>query len=178
MLTNSWRNIVNMEIMLNNQEEIDFLLSNLRPTDTVLEYGAGGSTIEIAKHVKKVYSIESDITWYGKVKAIAPENVEMVYMPRNHEEAPGHDGTLEDYYDYVHIPLSINKKFDVVFIDGRARPHCAKIASTLLKRGGIILIHDYGHPNPVYRRPEYEVVEEFLTKTGQAFALARFKVKK
>ena len=169
-----------MEIMFNNQEEVDFLMSHLDPSFRVLEWGCGGSTLEIAKRVKRLISVEHNLGWYQKVKPLLPENASLVYIQRNFEEATGHDGTLEDYRDYIRFPMSFISdafKFDVIFIDGRARVECAKVAVKVLKEGGTIFIHDYAHPEPQYRRHEYEVVEEFLEKTGQVFALAKFKIK-
>lgn len=169
-----------LEIMFNNKEELDFLLKHLSPECNVLEYGSGGSTLEIAKHVKTLYSVEHDKNWYDKVKQLIPPNVILHYVPRNKVEAVGHDGTEEDYKDYIHAPIDLYPqiKFDVIFIDGRARPHCAKKAVGLLKENGIILIHDYRHPQEQYRRYEYETVEEFLQVIDGTFALWSLKPKK
>jgi predicted O-methyltransferase YrrM len=165
------------EMMFNNQDEVQFFLESLKLTDDVLEWGSGGSTIAIAKRVKSLYSIEHNKEWFDKVSGMIPENTHLFHIERNFEEKSGDDGTLEDYNDYVNFPCKLGKKFDVIFIDGRARVECARQATVLLKAGGIIFIHDYCHPNEVYRRYEYEVVEEFLVKTDQKFALAKFKLK-
>jgi sialidase-1 len=62
----------------------------------------------------------------------------------------------------------LNKgKFDLIFIDGRARVECAKVAVELLNPNGVILIHDYRNPNPACRRYEYEEVEQFLVDVEQ-----------
>lgn len=169
-----------LPIMFNNQDEVDFLRKNLRLCDTVLEYGSGGSTLEIAKHVKQLYSIEHNKEWYDKVKALMPNNVGLHYEPRNKQEKSGHDGTLEDYKNYVNAPFFFlpDILYDVIFIDGRARVACAKCAVSLLKPDGIILIHDYRNPTEIYRRYEYEVVEQFLDCIDGAYALWKFKPKK
>ena len=166
-----------MEMMLNNQQEVDFLLNTLKPTQTVLEWGSGGSTLEIAKRVKNLYSIEHNKEWFDKVNAELSSNAFLFHIPRNQEEKSGDDGTLEDYFDYVNYPKTFGKKFDIIFIDGRARVECAKVSLDLLKKTGSIFIHDYGHPVDIYRRYEYEEVEQFLNKTGQEFAMAKFKIK-
>jgi hypothetical protein len=157
--------------------EEKFLFDALKPTDIVLEYGAGGSTLEIAKRVKEVHSIEHDPFYFEKVKAGAPDNVRLYHIPKNSEEAPGHDGTEEQFFDYVHFPKSLGIKFDVALIDGRCRVVAAKVASTLLQQDGLIFIHDYKHPTVQYRRYDLEVVEEFLEEIGGVYALYKFKVK-
>lgn len=165
-------------IMFNKDTgEEEFFFNALKPTDIVLEYGAGGSTLEIAKRVKEVYSIEHDQHWYDRVKSCELPNVHLYHVPKNEEEAPGHDGTEEQFYDYVHFPEKLGIRFDVALIDGRCRPMAAKVASTLLQPGGLIFIHDYRHPTPQYRRHEYEVVEEFLEMIDGVYALYKFRVK-
>ena len=166
-----------MEMMFNNQQEVDLLLNSFKSTDIVLEWGSGGSTLEIAKRVKELHSIEHDINWYYKVKKQLPFNAHLYHVQRNQEEASGHDGTLDDYFDYVNFPLRYLKdiKYDVVFIDGRARPHCAFVAYQLLKSNGLLFVHDYRHPKEEYRRYEYEVIEDLFEPIEGAFALWKFK---
>lgn len=167
-----------LPIMFNNQDEVDFLRKNLRLCDTVLEWGSGGSTLEIAKHVKQLYSIEHDEKWFRKLMQLIPQNVFLHHVPHNKEEKSGDDGTFEDYKDYIKSALRFNTKFNVIFIDGRARVECAKLAVNLLEHDGIILIHDYRNPTEQYRRYEYEVVEQFLEPIEGAYALWKFKPKK
>ncbi|MDD5358381.1 MAG: hypothetical protein PHX80_04490 [Candidatus Nanoarchaeia archaeon] len=173
-----------LKFMFNNQDEIDFLMSHINSETDVLEWGSGGSTIEISKICHSINSIEHDFEWVKKVSAELRKiknsrnddiYFRVHYVSRDSEEDPGDDGTLENYLYYVKNPLSIAKKFDIILIDGRARVECAKVAVDYLKPGGFIFIHDYAHPQPEYRRYEYEVVEEFLEKVGQVFALAKFK---
>lgn len=167
-----------LNIMFNDHTgEEEFFIKSIKPTDVVLEYGAGGSTLLIAKFAKEVHSIEHDLFYYEKIKAQAPGNVHLYHIPRNKEEAPAHDGTEDEYYDYVHFPETLGVTFDVALIDGRCRPVAAKVASTLLKPDGLIFIHDYRHPTPQYRRHEYEVVEEFLEIIEGVYALFKFKLK-
>lgn len=172
----------NLPMLFNNWDEVNFLLDALKPDDHVLEWGAGGSTIEMAKRVKWVYSIENNRMWLDRVweesQKESLHNICLVHSPENKKEQPGHDGTLEDYKDYVEYPLRFERiKFNVILIDGRARVHCAKIAAELLAPDGLIFIHDYKNPNPAYRRHDYEVVETFLQEIGGVYALYKFKKK-
>lgn len=192
-----------MELMMNNQAEIDFLMKHIKSDSAVLEWGSGGSTFAISKIAKFFVSIEHDAEWYRNIvqclKSVYPghrsgydfglrvqsfttqyterlfeQHCKYYFVPRNKEEALADDGTLEDYFDYVNAPKSYNRIFDVIFIDGRARVECAKVATQLLRPGGVILIHDYRNPVEKYRRYEYEIVEEFLTHTGGEYALHSF----
>lgn len=182
-----------MELMMNNEDEVKFLFECIDGKD-VLEWGSGGSTLAILKLCKTLVSIEHDETWYNKVIAelsnekscikVSPsittyggEKLCYYLIQRNAEEAPGHDGTFDQYLDYIKLPDYLERRFDVIFIDGRARVECAKIAVNILKPGGIILIHDMFNPDERYRRYEYEVVLEFLDHVGGSYALHAFKPK-
>jgi FkbM family methyltransferase len=178
-----------MELMFNNQEEVDFLLSHLKPESHVLEWGSGGSTVEIAKRVERLVSIEHLQGWHDIVSSELKKinstcHVEYLFVPPNMEEAPGMDGDIHEYTDYVHTPewVRFNDNFsaptyDVIFIDGRARVECARKAIEFLRPGGVILIHDCFHPNPKYHRTEYDQVKNFLNHTGGAFTLQAFTPK-
>ena len=48
-----------------------------------------------------------------------------------------------EYINYINFPASLNKKYDVILIDGRARPNCAFKALSLLKEDGVVVVHDF-----------------------------------
>lgn len=47
------------------------------------------------------------------------------------------------FVDYINKPLEFNKKFDIVFVDGRARTMCAYNALNIIKDDGYLLFHDF-----------------------------------
>lgn len=169
-------------MMVNTIEEEELLLSSLKPDMRVLEFGFGNSSVIIARRVKQVVSIEHDPQWPAYFKGLVPENIQVVLVPQNREPSKDYDdGTFDDFKNYVLAPRIFldQGKFDIVFVDGRARVACARFAAQeYLKEGGFIFIHDYRHPTVKYRRKEYEIVELFLQRVDQAFAMAKFKVKK
>jgi len=167
-----------VECFFNTKGEEDFLFSFLNKDMNVLEWGSGASTIAISKRVKSIISIEHDYKYFSFItKQKLPENVILKYIERNKPEKTGHDGTYEDYKNYIEFPKSLNKKFDLIFIDGRARVECAKQAVNMLTENGIILIHDYRNPNPKCDRKEYHAVESFLDIISFEYALYAFKPK-
>lgn len=167
-----------MEIMFNNQAEVDFLMNHINTQDTVLEWGVGGTTIEIAKRCKFLVSIEHNPKWYNEVKSLAPDNAQLFLKKENSLPKPGGDGIYENYQDYVDFPKQLGIKYDVIFVDGRARVDCARVAVEVLKKGGAIIIHDILHPEEKYRRYEYEKVLDFLEHIDGEFAIHSFKPKK
>jgi 2-polyprenyl-3-methyl-5-hydroxy-6-metoxy-1,4-benzoquinol methylase len=188
-------------MMVNNIDEENFFLSHLTKDMVVLEFGCGESTLTILPLVKELHSVEHNSKWAEEVAgrldkqtashySINPmvnhgivyqfQNMCIHNIPPNKEPSADYDdGTYEDFKDYVNVLDRFKKElFDIIFIDGRARVACAAACVDYLKPGGLIFIHDYFHPTEKYRRREYECVEEFLEKTGQVFAIARFVPKK
>ena len=48
-----------------------------------------------------------------------------------------------EYINYINFPSTLNKKYDVILVDGRARPNCAYKALSLLKPNGVVAVHDF-----------------------------------
>lgn len=168
------------KLTVNNQEEEDFLLSRLKPEHKVLEFGSGSSTIEIAKHVKHICSIEHHSEWFERVMQQLPPNAHLCWVPQNSEPEPGHDGTKKNFNDYVQKSIELCDKygpFDVIFIDGRARVACAEICEKIGHKDTLVFIHDYNHPNPQYLRDEYFEAEQWLERVDGEFTMWLFKIK-
>ena len=135
--------------------EIAFLKRYLTPTTTVLEWGAGGSTVEFSPLVKSWHSIEHNPTWFERVKeeTKAMTNVKLsLVLPEI--ENPPRPSQGAHYISYIEKPRKFHKKFDLIYIDGRARPECAKEALNHLKSTGIVVIHDFFDKY----RPHYKIV--------------------
>ena len=49
----------------------------------------------------------------------------------------------ENFRIYANFPNKLNKKFDVVLVDGRARKWCALEVIPYLKKDSIVFIHDF-----------------------------------
>ena len=92
---------------------------------TVLEFGAGGSTLWFAPRVKKIYSIEGSLNWSTKLRPQLPDNVELI-----HKKVP--------YYDLCKDFES--ESFDVILIDGRDRIKCFERCLRLVKPGGVLML--------------------------------------
>lgn len=169
-----------LEMYVNNKGEEDFLFEHLSKDMDVLEWGSGRSTLAIAKRVRSLVSIEHYHGYYIATKKLLNQNkitnVQLLFLPANNQPVGESDGSYEDFTDYIN---AVNdKRFDLIFVDGRARVACARKALELLRNhsNGLIFIHDYRHPKEIYRRPEYEVVETFLTPIKKVFAMQSFHV--
>lgn len=169
---------------VNNIDEEKFITSYLNKNMRMLEFGSGVSTPFLAGFVKELVSLDHNPAYFDQTKRSLNnrgiKNVELIFVPHNKEEGVGEDGTFEEFQNYVLAPMkhAVKEKFDIVFVDGRARvPCCQYAAQYYLKPDGILFIHDYKNPDERYRRHEYEVIEEFLEYVGHEYAMYAFRIK-
>lgn len=98
-----------------------------RPGWSVLEHGAGQSTIWWSQRVAAVRSIEANPQWYNRVRdELARRGVANVEI--EHREG-------DHYGDLSMLP---DAHYDVIVIDGHDRDRVARQVPRLLKPGGIV----------------------------------------
>jgi len=168
-----------------NFKVIRWLDSYLRPSMDVFEYGAGGSTPFVARRVHRLISVEHDPRWFTVVSdvlavegirncalrlvpAVKSERATTVpYGPRSYTSfAPHTKGytfeayvrTIEDYADGA---------FDLVIVDGYARPSAVAHAIPKIRPGGYLLLDD---SDGEYVRPAIPVLDGFPRRDFLALA--------
>ena len=113
---------------------IEFLASKDLTDCTILEFGAGQSTLWWAKHSRNVISFESNPTWYEHVNALAPANVQIHLVSDD----------LMDMEPHIKGQL-----FDLIIVDGLDRFEASKKARNFMKPdGGLILDNAEGYWGP------------------------------
>ena len=137
----------------------------------VLEWGSGGSTNFFSQFVKHWDTIEHDAVWASKIKQQALKGVDYHTVPTNWKAS--RDGNYDEFKEYVEFPKTLNKQWDVILIDGRARVACAEsvLRNHLLKKDGIVVVHDwerdhtYKDPDSNYKKIKkyYDVVTEDIS---------------
>lgn len=132
------------------QEAKRYFRELLKPYMTVLEFGAGGSTLWMADKVKEIISVENDAAWLDAVKGKLLKNVTLYYW--NEPQPP-----------------EFEQLFDLVFIDGEPverRANWIKALPRLVKPQGIVVLDNAN-------REEYADEREWLR--GKASHLASRK---
>lgn len=136
---------------------VNFLESYARKDMKVFEYGSGSSTLFWAKRVGEIVSIEHDPEWAQHVKhALAQFNYRHVKLELVEPEKTtgkltpadpfqfGSDDEKFKGYSFEKYVLKIREypddHFDVVVVDGRARPSCIAAGIAKVKPGGILLV--------------------------------------
>jgi hypothetical protein len=121
------------------------------------EFGSGLSTVFFAKRVKEIVSIEHFDPWYEKVvaffkdekitnidyrlikenKSITEDN-EMLKKVTQYSSDFNVKTSFKDYYSALDDkPVEF---FDVILVDGRARPECVFSSLEKLKSGGLMVL--------------------------------------
>ena len=133
-------------------------------TNVFFEYGSGGSTYQasIRKHIKNIYSVESDSTWQVKLnKTITNPSVNYIYNEMDTQPNdwgnPGKNATDIQKINYSdHIRTRRKDGIDLVFIDGRFRVACCLKCYDIISDDCFIAFDDF------LNRPQYHIVLEYF----------------
>lgn len=118
---------------------------------SIFEYGSGNSSIFWARKAKNVTSVEHDKLWFEKVKVNLSNNQKLLYKENNEQ--------------YENSILDLNKKFDVIVIDGIRRPECSKVIGSCLNNdssdGFMVVLDnsDWYRETSKYLRDELDLVQ-------------------
>jgi hypothetical protein len=139
-------------------DAIDRLSAYLAPGMKVFEYGSGGSTLFWLQWPLELWSVEHDPAWFDVVKSRIPAGSKVDYrlVPAEPfaDENVGKDPSdphafvsLDEpsrgrtYRGYAgQIDPFPDASFDVVLVDGRARPSCMWQAAPKVKPGGLLVL--------------------------------------
>jgi predicted O-methyltransferase YrrM len=127
---------------------------------TVLEWGAGFSTLWWARRAKRVITIETDAAWIGQLKrlAVAAGLANIEFVSRSRRSA-----------DYARVPETTVP--DVVVIDGLRRLECLKAALNLPRP--LTLVFDNWQQRGAYM--SFAAREIMASFSGQSFPQPGFE---
>ncbi|MDN5923367.1 MAG: class I SAM-dependent methyltransferase [Xanthomonadales bacterium] len=129
-------------------ERVEALLDARKGAARVFEYGAGASTIWLAKRAAKVNSVEHDVGFLSSMQEAFAAHVNVEVMLVEPQPATGGIGEARsqrkgyenaNFDDYVSAIRRVSGDFDVIIIDGRARSACLAEAVPRLAQNGIIV---------------------------------------
>lgn len=138
---------------------IRFLKQIVQRSMRVYEYGTGGSTLFFARHVHEVISIEHNSTWFAtvqqslqrqrhtnsQIRLIEPQPLSQRAEAVDPADPYAYRSSNEKFRNcsFEAYAASIDEyplaSFDLVLIDGRARPSCFLHALPRVKPGGYII---------------------------------------
>lgn len=112
----------------------------------VFEWGAGASTVWLARRAWSVTTIEHDGHWAETVAGLAPSNVTIRVIAPRPSEGPSparsekRGFTHLDFAEYVQAIDATDDMYDLIAIDGRSREACLSRAVAHLRPGGLIVL--------------------------------------
>ncbi len=109
---------------------IDFISERLTKNMDIFEYGSGNSSLWYSKRVNSVTSIEHNKQWFEQIRKKMSKNININYQ--------------ELIYggDYSNYSNKIDKKFDIIIVDGRDRVNCIYNAVNSIRKDGVIVLDD------------------------------------
>ena len=136
--------------------EWEYLKSRIEEDHSILEYGSGHSTIHLSKKNHRIDSIEHNLSWFAKINNNIKKfnKTKVHYIPAKVVEK-GLINERISFDSYIEFPKTLNKKFNIVIIDGRERVKCAKAIINLLHDDHKIFIHDWN------RKKYHEVLSDY-----------------
>ena len=156
----------------------DFLRGWLRKDMNVFEWGSGGSTVFFARHAARVIAVEHEDAWAAQVRdAIGNRgisNAQLEHLPPEPDAAAGYSDVADpsvfassgevfrghSFQRYVtFIDQYPDAEFDLVVVDGRARPSCIQRGLAKVKPGGFLLLDNA-------ERPHYTPAKALLDPAG------------
>ncbi len=145
----------------------------------VFEFGSGGSTLFFLNQGVQVSSVEHDETWFSAVSDRIPAALKSRWLGRLCAPELGNPGSAQDsaenptsylssaadyfgmrFVDYAQaIDAFPDRYFDLVLIDGRARPSCLMHAKSKVRAGGLLVLDNS-------ERLHYQAARRTIDVTG------------
>lgn len=158
-----------------NHFAFERLKTLIRPDFRVLEFGSGGSTLYFKENVSYVYSIEHDVKWFEIVKSNCQINNQIelnLITPEFDKNAPEEYRSKHGLYseglsfrNYSHGADHLqDASFDLLLIDGRARPMCLENSISKLKPGGIL----------IFDNSDRESYQDIISKLLEGWKMEKF----
>jgi hypothetical protein len=142
-----------------NFEALDHIEQYLHPESKVFEYGGGGSTLFFLKRAGFVATVENDKQWFSALEQaiaqrgiqrwrgffkegqpIAADKTRDISFPDDYKSNANGQENLS-YEDYARcIEAFPFANFDLVLVDGRARPSCMHVSAPYIKSGGFLVV--------------------------------------
>ena len=110
-----------------------FLAAN--PGARVFEYGAGASTVWLARRAREVISVEHDPEFMGIFRDLLSPYDNVTLLERSIANSPD---------PYVRAIDEAGGSFDLIVVDGRHRAACLAAAKARLAPGAIVVFDDSG----------------------------------
>ena len=118
---------------------VEFLTEWICPTDVVLEWGSGRSTVWFSRYAARVVSVEHDSTWFARVAS----QLELDGRPVVEQILAADSPAREHYDDSAYVSAGdrlADRSVDIALVDGIFRDTCALAAAGKVRPGGLLIV--------------------------------------
>lgn len=156
---------------------VRFITKLCKKNSLIFEYGSGASTLFFSGKVKQVVSVEHNPEWFNNMQqeliARSVKNAEIhlreaaprmdVKTELQPQEALHYASVFEAYHSYEFsayakiIEQWPEESFDLVIVDGRARPSCLHHAWARVRKGGYLILDNSDRPH--YRKEIQKIAD-------------------
>jgi len=126
---------------------IHFIDERLTKNLSVFEYGSGNSTIWYAQRVNNIIAVEHDQEWIKLIQPKLPENAEVKFKQ------------LDYNGEYSKTASNLERKFQIIIVDGRDRNNCIYQSINALTDDGVFVFDNT-------QRESYNESQVFLKEKG------------
>jgi hypothetical protein len=137
---------------------IDLLKEKLPPQARVFEYGGGGSTLFFLDRVAELVTVEHNEGWFARLQSLVTTQEQAKWkghflagqpglIPQADPSNPLHYASTDPEYKHLQfrdyaslIDTFPEAYFDLVLVDGRARPSCIHHAISRIRTGGLLVV--------------------------------------
>ena len=136
-----------------NYNVVSYINLSLGRSVNIFEYGSGSSTLYWVARCSRLISVEHDKNFHDKISVqLVPSIQYLLIMSEINNLADFYDPASPDLFQssdlknhsfekYVKsIDAFQDEYFDVVVVDGRARPSCIKRSVSKIKSGGVLIV--------------------------------------
>jgi hypothetical protein len=157
----------------------EFLEAHLRPSMRVFEYGAGGSTLFFQRQRCEVFTVEHDPAWAALTKEalvknkfsaanlrLCPPEPDPACADKDPSDLDGYISSApvfkgRSFREYAEAVGGLGS-FDLIMVDGRARPSSFKEAYPKVAPGGFLLLDNA-------ERAHYHQIHDQMNAAGWKF---------
>ena len=154
-------------------DAIHFLKDTIKEESTVFEYGSGASTLFWASFNARCISIEHDPAWYAfikkqfgpdasvEIRLVAPDPQIEAVKALDIEDPDSYQSDVIEFAPYTfrnyvtQIDEFPDRYFDVILVDGHARPSCIVHSVNKVKSGGMLILDNADMSHYLTRTSRY-----------------------
>ncbi len=189
-MVNSVETLPTRPVLTFPDEVATWVRQHYAESETILEYGTGGSTVMASEMPgKSIFAVESDKDWAANLESYISTSdqtrspVQMHWVDVGPTKRWGIPQTTRFWKNYWHYPISVWSREDfvqpdVILADGIFRSACVLTAMMMTQKPVTLLFDDYMNPRQNHEtvRPRHAGIEKLIQPVEIKQRMAKFVI--